>query len=264
MASDNNYNYASLKGKRYSNEDQHYICVNQNETDKKKEKINIYCIFDGHGGKKVSAIASQIIPYYLTVKNKDLCFPLKKEYVVKIFTLVQKIIEKKIGAAAKNMGSTCLNVMHFKQGRHNYLDILNLGDCRCVISRDNLAIPLTKDHKPHWPDERRRIEKLGGEIYYDGTEWRVDELSVSRALGDSSSDPYVSHYPDIYHYKLTKYDDFLVLACDGLWDVMSNQDVVNYIIDRKKDKDLAKSLANYAINNKGSTDNITIIIVYFC
>jgi len=146
------------------------------------------------------------------------------------------------------------------------------------LSRNNIAVPLTKDHKPHWPEEKKRIEALGGQIYFDGGDWRIKDLSVSKSFGDLDSVPYVTHKPDIFKYKLSESEEFIVLACDGLWDVMTNQDVVNFILQNKpknlkKDSDkithckatvsgnLAKKLADYAIEI-GSTDNITVIIIF--
>ena len=146
-----------------------------------------------------------------------------------------------------------------------------MGDCRCVICRNNIAIPLTKDHKPNWPEENHRISKLGGTIEFDKVDWRIGDLSVSRAFGDVEHYPYVIHYPDIFTYEIIEKDKFIVLACDGLWDVLSNQDVVNYILMECYDNTLttrinhsvniAKKLADYAIKKK-STDNITVVVIF--
>lgn len=161
----------------------------------------------------------------------------------------------------------------FKQQDDTYLNILNTGDCRCIICRDNFALPLTKDHKPHWPEENRRIIKTGGKIVFDGFDFRIKDLSVSRAFGDTDATPFVSHRPDIFRYKIEKSDKFIVLACDGLWDVLSNDEVVNFILITSYDQSLtkrivdnnvnvAKKLAEYALT-KGSTDNISVIIAFF-
>ena len=84
--------------------------------------------------------------------------------------------------------------------------------------------------------------------------------------------PFVTHTPDLYRYKLDKRDKFIVFACDGLWDVLSNQDVVNFILDnfynKELDKleytgsDMAKKLAEYAIA-QGSMDNVSVVLVIF-
>ena len=137
-----------------------------------------------------------------------------------------------------------------------------------------MPVQLSKDHKPNSYEERLRIEKLNGNIYFDGFDWRISDLSVSKSFGDMDALPYVSHKPDIFKYKLNKNDKFIILACDGLWDVISNQDACNYVLDNisKSDistnnnsnskKNIAFNLANFAISN-GSTDNVSIIIIFF-
>lgn len=170
------------------------------------------------------------------------------------------------------MGSTALVVIHFRKNNCQYLNIMNTGDCRAVLCRDHLAIALTKDHKPEWPEERRRIEKMGGRIQHDGIDWRIKDLSVSRAFGDLDATPFVTHRPDIYRYKMDKSDKFMILACDGLWDTVSPQEGVNFVLAncydsslKKKKKipdQIARKLAEYAIM-KGSGDNVSVIIVFF-
>ncbi len=118
-------------------------------------------------------------------------------------------------------------------------------------------------------------------VNYTGTEWRVNNQSVSRSFGDLDSVPQVTHLPESYCYKVKKSHQFVVLACDGVWDVMCPQMVVNFINDHlngiteeyhmleayPKPKELYKEsiavrLAKYAIA-LGSGDNISIIIKYF-
>ena len=107
---------------------------------------------------------------------------------------------------------------------------------------------------------------------FDGYDWRIGDLSVSRAFGDKDAAPYVTAKPDIYRHKIKKSDKFMILACDGFWDVFDNQDAVNMVLglayDLRSGKrinnkvNIAKVLANAALE-KGSTDNITIIVVFF-
>jgi len=139
-----------------------------------------------------------------------------------------------------------------------------------ICNSHNIANPLTKDHKPHVVEEKNRIHELDGTIEFDGDDWRIGNLSLARAFGDLDTSPYVSHIPDIFKYTIQKNDKFIVLSCDGLWDVLSNQDVANFILEylikiEKKEinsnVDIAKDLAEYAIK-EGSMDNITIIIIF--
>lgn len=261
----------SLRGIREQNEDKHVIILNSNGKDQNISNINLFGVFDGHGGKFVSRFLAKHIPPLLV--NKQLNYPLNTITVNKVFDYLQTILRTNYKKDSIHCGSTCLTVSHFKKNNINYLDVLNLGDSRCVLCRNNLAMVLTKDHKPYWPEERHRIEKLGGKVIMDRDgEWRIQDLSVSRAFGDLDAEKYVSHLPDIYHYQLENSDKFMVLACDGLWDVMSNQDVINFILNfcydetlvnrKNKDVNIARLLAEQAIKS-GSGDNVTILVVFF-
>ena len=101
-------------------------------------------------------------------------------------------------------------------------------------------------------------------IQFDGVDWRINGLSLSRAFGDLDCRPYVTHLPQIYKYNINTNDKFLIFACDGLWDVISNQDAVDFICDLNNKNfkgNYSKELTEYAIN-KGSLDNVSAI-VYF-
>lgn len=95
------------------------------------------------------------------------------------------------------------------------------------------ALPLSVDHKPNRQDERTRIENAGGVVVWAGT-WRVGGvLAVSRAFGDRLLKRYVVATPDITEETVGPDDQLVVLASDGLWDVVSNDDAVNLIKDIK-------------------------------
>lgn len=262
-----NVHSASLKGLRNQNEDAHEIIINYDGKNCNINNVNFYAIFDGHGGKSVSTFVKDNLPKFFT--DKKVLYPLKKAYVINVYDHLQKLL--KDHRYALYSGSTGLVVIQFKKGPDDYLNVINNGDSRCVICRDNFAMPLTKDHKPSWPEEHHRITQLGGEIKFDGMDWRIKDLSVSRAFGDVDAQPFVTHRPEIFRYKLDKADKFLVLACDGLWDVLSNSDVVNFVLlscydgqtkERINQKqNIAKKLADYAIN-KGSTDNVSVLVVF--
>jgi len=261
--------FVSLKGDRNSNEDSHNIILGLNNTSSELAKVNYYAIYDGHGGKFVSNFLSENLPHCFTA-NKVI-YPLRTDYVNKVYDKVQNILLSRYEKESTECGSTCLVVCHFKEGKQEFLNIMNTGDSRCVMCRNNIAIPLTRDHKPDWPDELRRITKLGGQIRQDGTTFRINDLSVSRAFGDKESSKYVTHRPDLYKYKINKKDKFMVIACDGLWDVLTPQDVVNFILKNCYDSDMkrinrtlnaAKLLAEDAIK-KECGDNVTCIVVFF-
>lgn len=255
--------FVSLKGERDSNEDNHNIIVDGDL------KIKYYAVYDGHGGKFVSKFLSDNLPAFFTDKRTK--YPLSNKYVNDVYDGIQNILFTKYEKEVNECGSTCLVVCSFKEMGQQYLNIINTGDSRCVLCRNNIAKILTKDHKPDWPDEHNRISKLGGQIKKDGDIYRIGDLSVSRAFGDKSASKYVTHRPDLYKYKLTKKDSFMIIACDGLWDVVQPQDAINFVLSNcydenmkqiNKDVNIARKLAERAIK-LDSGDNVTCIIVFF-
>ena len=167
-----NIHSVSIKGHRDQNEDKHDIKLNSDNRNAKLKNVNFFGVYDGHGGKKVSNYIQQNISDFFL--NKTMNYPLSKREVFNVYDKIQKSLKKNDWAYTS--GTTCLVVVHFKFNGTSYLNVINTGDSRCVLCRDNFAMPLTKDHKPNWPEERHRIEKLGGNIIYDGYDWRVKDL----------------------------------------------------------------------------------------
>ncbi|CAI9759738.1 unnamed protein product [Fraxinus pennsylvanica] len=101
--------------------------------------------------------------------------------------------------------------------------VSNCGDSRAVLCRNGIAIPLSVDHKPDRPDELNRIEESGGRvIFWDGARV-LGVLAMSRAIGDSYLKPYVISEPEVTITERMAEDECLILASDGLWDVVSNE-----------------------------------------
>lgn len=261
----------SLKGRRNNNEDSHTIIPNGKGQDKSLKNIDFFAIYDGHGGAEVSEYVEKVLPQYFL--HKKVPYPLSKHYVTNVYDHVQQSLQNQ--AYAHHAGSTGLVMIMFKKKNARYINVINNGDSRCVLCKDNFAYPLTKDHKPHWPEERTRIEQTGGKITFDGMDYRIthkgSSLSVSRSFGDFDTVPFITHRADVYRYALEDKDKFIVMACDGLWDVLSNHDVVNFILTNCYDGTLkhrinpniniAEKLAEYALI-KNSGDNITIIVIF--
>ena len=256
---------ASLQGKRESNEDQHFYFNNLNGN-KNGNKIIFFSVFDGHGGKGVSKYLKKNLPKYFINKRIEYNNKLEvSKYILKAYSKIQNNLEKKHPRMSQYSGSTASTCILSKNKNQLNLWVINVGDSRGVLcNKNNVAIQLSQDHKPNVKSERKRIEKLGGKIKFDGYDWRIQDLSLSRAFGDSDSTPYVTHLPQIYKYKISKNDKFIILGCDGVWDVLSNQKAVNYVnkfYSHYNKINIAKKLANYAIE-QGSTDNVTVIILF--
>lgn len=148
----------------------------------------------------------------------------------------------------------------------------NCGDSRSVLCRGSRVAVATQDHKPINPAEKERIQNAGGSVMIQ----RVNgSLAVSRALGDfeyknvpgkGACEQLVSPEPEILIESRHEDDEFLILACDGIWDVMSNEELCEFIRNRMQLTDDLKIISNWVVDTclaKGSRDNMSIIIVAF-
>lgn len=263
--------HSSLKGDyRETNEDTHTIVTNISGKNRNLPKIDYISVYDGHGGSSVSQCLKKYFWKHFFSKNKT--YPLKKNAVEDIFKNMTILLKKQLGNEARETGSTANVVIIYEKDNEKYLQVFNVGDSRSIICRkNNITHALSKDHKPGIFDEFHRIQKLGGKVYFDGNDWRIEYLSVSRAFGDFDSHPYVTYKPECFSYKLKHGDKFLIVACDGLWDVVTNDDATNFVLNmcydsygkriNKPHLNISQKLAEYAIS-KGSTDNVSVI-VYF-
>ena len=172
-----NVQYISKQGKRPQNEDKHSIITNLSGEDRKINNINLYAVYDGHGGKYVSDYLSKKLPPAFL--DRSLEYPLNGKTINFIYKTLTADLQQNHPKQSSHCGSTCLVVLEYRYKSNRYIDILNTGDSRCVLCIDNMAIAKTKDHKPNWPEEKERITKLGGDIYFDGYDWRIKDLSVS-------------------------------------------------------------------------------------
>ena len=151
--------------------------------------------------------------------------------------------------------------------------VANVGDSRAVINNGQDAVSITTDHKPDTDKEKQRIVKDGGFVVYDpvGIPRVNGTLAMSRAVGDFYLHPFVSWVPDIFTVKLGKSNTFVVAASDGLWDVLSNQQVVDMVNSGLKQNDLnidPKKTLNIITRKllkeariRGSGDNTTILLL---
>merc|ERR1712098_135313 len=170
----------------------------------------------------------------------------------------------------------CTAITVFMAGKE--LWCANAGDSRCVAGIGGVARPLSTDHKPMDVKERERIEAAGGWVEFN----RVNgNLALSRALGDfvfkknekkSAEEQIVTAMPDVTEERITPDHEFLILACDGIWDVLSNQEVVDFVRGRLAQKmephticeDLMmRCLAPDCQMGGLGCDNMTVVLVCF-
>ncbi|WWD22679.1 hypothetical protein CI109_107172 [Kwoniella shandongensis] len=146
-----------------------------------------------------------------------------------------------------------------EKGIKRVLYTANVGDARAVLCRGGKAVRLTYDHKGSDAQEAKRITDAGGFVMNN----RVNGvLAVTRSLGDASMKEFVVGSPYTTETALDDQDEFLIVACDGLWDVTEDQDAVDLIRAIGDPQDASRRLLDHAITNY-STDNLSVMVVRF-
>lgn len=155
------------------------------------------------------------------------------------------------------------------QGRN--LLVANAGDCRAVLCRKGQAVPMSQDHDPSSAWEKSRIESVGGYVvdgYVNG------QVTVARAIGDwhmqglkeAGGKGPLSALPDVKSLVLSEDDEFLLMGCDGLWEVFTNEGAISFArkqLQRHNDPELcSKELVVEALR-RNSQDNVTVIVICF-
>ncbi|KAK9791129.1 hypothetical protein WJX73_003818 [Symbiochloris irregularis] len=155
------------------------------------------------------------------------------------------------------------------------LYVANCGDSRAVLCRGDFAIPLTDDHKAAREDETARVEALGGQILFWNGVRVMGVLAVSRAIGDHCLRPFVIAKPEVTILARKPEDELLLLASDGLWDVLSNQEACTLAkrclrrarqrgASRQSAARIAATVLTRAAIDRGSRDNVTVLVVDLC
>nr|CDI52286.1 related to phosphoprotein phosphatase 2C [Melanopsichium pennsylvanicum 4] len=143
--------------------------------------------------------------------------------------------------------------------RRRVLYTANVGDARAVLCRGGKAVRLTYDHKGSDAQEAKRITDAGGFVMNH----RVNGvLAVTRSLGDFAMKEFVVGAPYTTETDLRSEDSFLIIACDGLWDVIEDQEAVDLIKNVQDPQFASQELLKHALN-EFSTDNTSIMVVRF-
>lgn len=222
------FGVSAMQGWRMEMEDAHVCEI--------KKDYSFFGVFDGHAGPKVAQYCSKNLLDCIVGSNKE--GPLELEDLKKAITkgfleLDGKMMNAELWSSGQDRsGSTAIVVMLTPE------NIIwgNCGDSRGILCADGKTEFATTDHKPYNQLERERIEKAGGTVMMQ----RVNgSLAVSRALGDfdykrSSHLPQieqlVSPEPEVViRSRDSANDQFLILACDGIFDVMKNEEVVDFV-----------------------------------
>lgn len=273
------YGVSAMQGWRISMEDAHTTVLDlltpQSDDDKKTHpsRLSFFGVFDGHGGHKVAEFAGERIHDILkkqdTFKAGNYDQSLKDTFLATDRAILSdpKYEEEVSGCTA------CVGLITADK-----VYIANAGDSRSVLGVKGRAKPLSFDHKPQNEGEKARITAAGGFVDFG----RVNgNLALSRAIGDfefkksaelAPEQQIVTAFPDVVSHDLTEDDEFLVIACDGIWDCQSSQAVVEFVrrgIAAKQDLDkICENMMDNCLASNSETggvgcDNMTMIVIGF-
>ncbi|CAG5074885.1 Similar to ppm-2: Probable protein phosphatase 2C T23F11.1 (Caenorhabditis elegans) [Cotesia congregata] len=193
---------SSMQGWRVKMEDCHVHILSLPED----PGTAFFAVYDGHGGKIVEAMEQG-------------------------FLQLDEAMQADTVLRAERAGTTVIAILI----KDNVLYSANAGDSRAIASVNGYLVELSRDHKPTLEDERKRIEAAGGWVEFN----RVNgHLALSRALGDfkfkwnntkTAEEQIVTAFPEVQKFEINKDWEFIVLACDGIWDVMTSHEVLDFI-----------------------------------
>lgn len=228
-----------------------------------------YGVFDGHSGKHAAVFVRDHLLRYIL---EDTSFPSAADQAMKhAFLRTDKAFAKACELDERLCsGTTALAVLIL--GRK--LLVANAGDCRAVLCKRGKAVNMSRDHKACSGIERKRIEDSGG--FVDSFGYLNGELTVARALGDWHIDGLkmrdhgaegpLTAMPEMHEVCLSEDDEFLIIGCDGLWDVFTSENAVDFARRRLQlhndPLQCSKELIKEALR-RDTNDNLTVLTVCF-
>ncbi|CAA2973522.1 probable phosphatase 2C 50 isoform X1 [Olea europaea subsp. europaea] len=253
---------------------------------------HFFGVYDGHGGSQVanycrdrihSSLAEELEVIMANLNDgnsKDSCEEQWRRALTECFLKVDDEIGGKASlepVAPETVGSTAVVAIVCS----SHIIVANCGDSRAVLCRGKEPMALSVDHKPNREDEYARIEAAGGKVIQWNGHRVFGVLAMSRSIGDRYLKPWIIPDPEVMFIPRTREDDCLILASDGLWDVMTNEEACDMArkrilvwhknngatlpLERGEGTDpAAQAAAEYLSNRalqKGSKDNISVVVV---
>ncbi|OAX77969.1 hypothetical protein ACJ72_07726 [Emergomyces africanus] len=247
-----------------------YLDKSHRPTDPDK-RLSFFGVYDGHGGEKVALFAGENVHRIIALQDAfaegDIEQALRDGFLATDRAILEdpKYEEEVSGCTAS------VAVISKEKIR-----VANAGDSRSVLGVKGRAKPLSFDHKPQNEGEKARISAAGGFVDYG----RVNgNLALSRALGDfefkKSADlapeqQIVTAYPDVTTHEITEDDEFLVIACDGIWDCQPSQAVIEFvrrgIAEKQELYRICENMMDNCLASSSETggvgcDNMTMVII---
>ncbi|KAI0822265.1 PP2C-domain-containing protein [Trametes gibbosa] len=267
------YGVSEMQGWRITMEDAHTAVLNLDDQTSESETNTFFAVYDGHGGSAVAQYAGEHLHHRLVqdeaYKGKNWQLALKNAFLG-----TDEDIRSNPKFARDSSGCTAVAALVTKEGN---IYVANAGDSRSVIGIKGEAKPLSYDHKPQNEQEKNRIVAAGGYIEYG----RVNgNLALARALGDfdykknaslSPEAQIITCNPEIIDHTITAEDEFIIIACDGIWDCLTSQQAVNVVrllVSRgRKLTEICEDICELCLAPDSTTgagigcDNMTVMIV---
>lgn len=256
------WGYSGMQGWRVNMEDAHFALPSLDSGS--WADTAAFGVLDGHGGEQVAKFCERHLPREIACgSSKECCGAL-----VRAFHRMDELLENpEVQDELRSYSSGSSGLMSVVGGpwqpvrvnpawvgctanvcliRSNSIIVANAGDSRTVLCRNGQAVPLSEDHKPNLPVERDRIANAGGTVERQQVgpivQYRVNgNLNLSRSIGDLEykkntalrrEEQMICSTPDVSTFPRESGDEFLVMACDGVWDVVDCQDAVDFVRQR--------------------------------
>jgi len=266
------------KSKKYTSVQDYGVCFDQNWKHRRRmedahviidgfnddPRSGFFAVYDGHGGKEAANYAAEnlhkVLIEELIKHPENICDDeaKMKEILTTVYSNTDEALKEKVPS---HHGCTAITVYLTGKEDSRSMHVANAGDARAILCRNGKAIRMSYEHKAADEEEAKRIADTGGFIING----RVNgQIMITRSLGDHLMKEFIISTPFTYHTKLTKEDTWLIVACDGLWDVCEDQQAVDFVLEwagkGSGATELSKRLLIKALQD-GSTDNLSIIVV---
>ncbi|MCF8105732.1 MAG: protein phosphatase 2C domain-containing protein [Desulfohalobiaceae bacterium] len=233
----------SEQGRRSSMEDRHVLL-----TDFTGQNRIFGGVYDGHRGSFAAEYAASHLHQRFRDRLQEGQNP-EQAFVAAYLAIASEL-------KAEPSGTTAVT---FFLGNQT-VATANCGDCRAVIIKREKILQLSADHRLDNEEERKRIEEFGGMIAYPYVMSGIQGLMPTRALGDAGFDTAgIIAEPFVRTYSISDEDRFLLAGCDGLFDVLDNEQVGEFAYRADTPRDLVNRLKQEVLENRMGVDNLTIM-----
>ncbi|KHN35879.1 Hypothetical protein glysoja_013304 [Glycine soja] len=266
----------------------------------KYSPTHFFGVYDGHGGIQVANYCREHLHSVLVdeIEAAESSFDGKngrdgnwEDQWKKAFSNCFHKVDDEVGGVGEGSGASVEPLASETVGStavvailtQTHIIVANCGDSRAVLCRGKQALPLSDDHKPNRDDEWERIEAAGGRVIQWNGYRVLGVLAVSRSIGDRYLKPWVIPEPEVKCVQRDKSDECLILASDGLWDVMTNEEACeiarkrillwhkkngNNSVSSEQGQEGVDPAAQYAAEylsrlalQRGTKDNISVIVI---